>query len=385
MPSFQLHPGVAAHAIAQHPLQPDVWAVCGGQHFGLAGSGRIYIVAASRGLGFVAGCALPEAAFGVCFPDPASPLLVAVAGGDGVKAVQLLPAAAGAATPGGIGRTLVPPPTPQQQHQGEATCCRSDPRLPGIFVSGGFDGTVRTYRIDGGGAGLLCVSTLGVPGFAMTPVAPKTFDVALHPMDAANIVASAHGDGTWRVWDRRQPPQAALIASGGGPQLGLVNTVDWCPADPGLLAVASNTGAVLVFDMRRPQMPVCDLSGGHRAAVRRARWSPHARTHLLTCGFDFAVRLWDVPIGGGGGVAPRLIHSYEHHREFAHDCAWDTSRPGGIASCGWDGMMFLWQAGGPPTMSPPQPLPQWPEPMRAPGAPRLVMMGQQQHAPMMTM
>lgn len=361
MPSFHLHPGVAAHAISQNQAQPDLWAVAGGQHFGLAGSGRVYIVSASRGLALVAGCATPEAAFGVCFPTPA-PQLIAVAGGDGVKLLQLDPHQPLCGVPA---QTLVPPV--MQQHQGEATCCRSDPvKLPGQFVSGGFDGTVRTWQLSPAQQ-LQCVSTLGVPGYAMTALAPKTFDVATHPMDPS-VVASAHGDGMWRVWDRRQPSQAALIASGGGPQLGIVNTVDWNPTDPGQLAVASNTSAILVFDMRRPQQPVCDLTGGHRAAVRRARWSPHARGQLLTCGFDFSVRFWDVQ----QPQQPRLIHSYEHHREFAHDCAFDIARPGGVVSCGWDSMVFAWQLGGPPSMSPPLPLPPWPEPMRAAGAPRLV-------------
>lgn len=85
------------------------------------------------------------------------------------------------------------------------------------------------------------------------------------------------------------------------------------------------------------------MLAGHSYAVRRVAFSPHAETVLASSSYDMTVRLWDI-------AAPEeaLIRVWDHHTEFAVGLDWSSLSEGLIASCGWDGMTWVWPSASDP-------------------------------------
>lgn len=158
------------------------------------------------------------------------------------------------------------------------------------------------------------------------------------------------------MWDCRAPSSSLTLRAHDREVL----SVDWNKWDDCLLATGGADGEGRIWDLRRPGMPLSILMG-HGLAVRRVAWSPHQRSLLASASYDMSVCLWETAAGGGGfggaGGLARLAPArrWGHHTEFAVGLSWSNLVEGAIASSGWDGRTFCWDAlGGEPGQLPRQ-------------------------------
>lgn len=115
------------------------------------------------------------------------------------------------------------------------------------------------------------------------------------------LLASGSDDCTVKLWSTRA--QAAVA------QLDLranVCAVKWCPGSAHQLAVGSADHNVYTYDVRHPAKPLATLTG-HRKAVSYVRWAGEGE--VVSASTDSTLRLWDA--AGGDGAAPERI--YEGH------------------------------------------------------------------------
>jgi peroxin-7 len=361
MPSLAFHPGFVGNSIRTNPWRPHEVVVCAADNFGISGTGKVYLV--SAGLPDASGPAPPgmdpvftplngfgtaDGAFDACFSEIAPNILV-VAQGDGVKVYDV-----NAINPVGITMPVAAP----MGHTAEVVSVDWSPHKQDCFISSSWDATVKVWagnRLDAG------------PIQGLVGHLKEVYEAQFHPR-TPTLVASASGDGTWRLWDLRvQKPGGIVTIPGHGADL--VMSLDWNRYEPNMLATGSVDRTVKLWDIRKPQQAMLVLRG-HDHAVRRVRFSPHSRSQLLSCGYDYRVVTWDLQ------HRPQFMtHRYEHHREFVVGCDWSMATPGAILSAGWDGMAFAWTVGRPPSLTPPQqlaPLPLCQPPPRPPGASRLI-------------
>lgn len=115
------------------------------------------------------------------------------------------------------------------------------------------------------------------------------------------------------------------------------------------LASGSYDGAVRVWDRAGTNLATF---AAHPGGVTAASWLPTAQgSLLLTAGKDAAVRLWQVPLAGGGGrakgqaaEAPTLVSACSGHTDTVAALAVAT-RGDIAASGGWDCRLLLWKTG----------------------------------------
>jgi peroxin-7 len=244
-----------------------------------------------------------------------------------------------------------------QGHTGEVVSVDWSPHKQDTFISSSWDATIKMWsgsRLDAG------------PVNAFVGHIKEVYEAQYHPRSPA-LLGSCSGDGTWRLWDtRHSKPGGVVCIPGHGADL--VLSLDWNRYETNMLATGSVDRTVKLWDIRKPQQPLLVLRG-HEHAVRRVRFSPHARTHIATAGYDYRVIQWDLQ------HRPQFMtHRYEHHREFVVGLEWSMATPGALISGSWDGSAFAWTSGRPPMATPPGALPPIPEcvpPPRPPGASRM--------------
>jgi peroxin-7 len=85
---------------------------------------------------------------------------------------------------------------------------------------------------------------------------------------------------------------------------------------------------------------------GHRYAVRRLAWSPHAPDVVLSGSYDMTVRLWND--GSATGEVPSAgieLGAMNRHTEFVTGVDWCLFGEGGwVATTAWDERVLLWDA-----------------------------------------
>lgn len=154
-----------------------------------------------------------------------------------------------------------------------------------------------------------------------------------------SIFASTSRDGTFRVWDVRSPPGSPLVVA----QQAELLACDWCKYDDSLLATGGTDHVVKIWDLRKLPTPAGTLVG-HEYAVRRVKWSPFFRSHLLTCSYDKTVRVWNPVLEAQNGVF-HCVHTISHHSEFVYGLDYSMHVPGQIADCSWDRTLKVYRVG----------------------------------------
>ncbi|CCW67425.1 unnamed protein product [Phytomonas sp. Hart1] len=334
MPSFNLHPGFAGQSIRANPWIPSQFIITSSQHFGVVGSGKVYIVQTTPG--FAAGSPVqligcwgtPDGAFDACFSE-IDQNIVAVACGDGVKLFDVHQSA---------NRDGATPILHNAEHQKEVSCvvwnaCKRD-----TFFSASWDTTLKMYNALNPSCSIV----------TMQEHFKEVYEIATTTHSPSSIL-SCSGDGTWKLWDIRASPSRSVLTQIAH-QGYIVLSIDFNKHDPNLFATGGVDRTVRLWDARRPTEPLASLPG-HQQACRRVRFSPTSRTLLASAGYDMRVCVWEL-------TQPQkpMIACYSHHREFAVGLHWSAMAPNNLATVSFDGTAFFLAVGQAPTRSPPQPL-----------------------------
>lgn len=344
MPSFQLHPGFAAQSIRCNPWKPSQFLITASEHFGVVGSGKVYVVETVPG--FADGSPVPllgcfgtaNSAFDACFSE-IDQNLIAVACGDGVKLYRV---------PESFNQNGVRPVLDLVEHQKEVSCVVWNSAKRDTFFSASWDRTIKVYS---SARPLQSMATL-------MEHMKEVYEVAVTPRNPTTIL-SCSGDGTWKMWDLRTSARA--IQTQVGHDHHIILSIDFNKHDPNVFATGGVDRNVRIWDARRTQQPLVSFAG-HDQACRRVRWSPHSRTMLASAGYDMRVNVWDL-----SKPQQPLIGRYVQHREFVTGLEWNPTTPHTLASCSFDGSAFFMGVGRAPSRSAPTtPLPQALPPPRDP-------------------
>ncbi|KAG8346373.1 WD domain [Trypanosoma vivax] len=330
MPSFALHTGFAGHSVRCNPWQPTQFVITAVENFGVAGSGKVYIVNTAPGLPpaspvTLIGCwGTSDGAFDACFSEVDSDV-VAVACGDGVKLYRVQRS---------LNRDGAIPLVHSTDHRAEVSgvaWCRD------TLLSCSWDGMVKLYQ----------AANPQVCSMSFHEHTKEVYEVSCCARNPTSFL-SCSGDGTWKLWDMRAP-RSALTQIGHDHQI--ILSIDWNKQDTSIFATGSVDRSVRLWDLRRPQQPLAALPG-HTNACRRVRFSPHSRALLASSGYDCRVCVWHL-----NQPQRPLTARYAHHREFVVGLEWSLAAQNTLASVAWDSQAFFWVVGQQITPSIPQQLP----------------------------
>lgn len=319
-----------------YPCLPDeLLAVATGQHFGMAGNGRVHVLRLTDASGFteVSSFYAQEAVFDVVWSEACEHHLVGVCG-DGAVLLWDLRATDGRP----IGRW--------KDHSQEVVGVAWALGARNLFATASWDGAVRLYDTSRPGGGGAVAALTGHTGAVNS--------VEWHPVHAHTLASGGAGAEVC-VWDARVGaggPALRVVFNGAA---GDILSLDWNRYREHDVLVGGADGAVRAWDVRRTRTPT-HIMAGHALPVRRVRCSPHEASIVASASYDFSVCLWD--IGDAAALQGALVQRASHHREFATGVDWALFRPGIVASCGWDRAVIAWRpaAGAPPAL-PPRPLP----------------------------
>lgn len=358
MPSFHLHPGFAAQSIRSNPWQPNQFVITSSQHFGVVGSGKVYIVNTTPG--FAANTPVPllgcwgtsDGSFDACFSEVDQDA-VAVACGDGVKVYKVSQS---------INRDGVMPVIHNAEHQAEVSCVCWNSGKRDSFFSASWDATIKMYSAVNPQVSVL----------TMAEHFKEVYEVATTSRSPSSIL-SCSGDGTWKLWDTRSPQRSVMTQMAHQNQI--VLSIDFNKHDPNIFATGGVDRTVRLWDARRPTQPLASLPG-HDQACRRVRFAHHSRTLLASAGYDMRVCVWDL-----NQPQRPMVARYQQHREFVLGLEWSMVTPNSLATASFDGTCFFLTVGQAPTPSQPQQLPQAMPPPRLPRARTKVLPGLPTAAP----
>jgi peroxin-7 len=200
--------------------------------------------------------------------------------------------------------------------------CSSD---KSVFVTAGWDSAIRVWQND---------LTQAVTQQNLSPE-------RLEPICIYKAVWSPHRPGTLvagssdhfvTLWDTRGRPMQRWPAHHHH-----VLSVDWDKYMQDVFYSASADGSLATWDIRNPQVPLKVIEKAHSHPTRCVRASPHAPGIVATSGYDMAVRVWNT---NSNNQMP-IWENTKHHTEFVFGLDWALDTPGVLASCGWDGLVWM--------------------------------------------
>ena len=182
-----------------------------------------------------------------------------------------------------------------------------------------------------------------------------------------NIIMCSSGNSYVTLFDVRQPNYPSnhrrILAHSGLEAL----TCDFNKYRPNIIASSGVDNTIRIWDIRMlansnsigsgtKNSAICinEINNAHDLAVRRVSWSPHHPDMLLSVSYDMTCRIWKDfsfdesrqtmktnSIDPGKGC----IKNFQGHSEFVFGADWSLwGQPGFIATTGWDGNVFIWNA-----------------------------------------
>ncbi|KAJ1883695.1 Protein tssc1 [Kickxella alabastrina] len=191
---------------------------------------------------------------------------------------------------------------------------------------------------------------------------PET--LACHPSSAFLLSTT---DGTaLRSWDTRQPPTSHATVTVECAHQGRIRALDYNPNVPHIVATGGDDGIVRLWDARRMQGPVTEVSE-HSCWVYSVRFNPHHDQLLLTAGADGLVNLESVvswsfarQVGTAATAAEEgdepeydeyeeegeravdgLVAQFDDHETSVYAAVWSVEDPWVFASLSFDGRLVI--------------------------------------------
>lgn len=121
-----------------------------------------------------------------------------------------------------------------------------------------------------------------------------------------NHFASVGADGSVRMFDLRKLQNSTILYE--SPQLNPLLRLCWNKQDNNYLAtLAMDSQKIFILDIRRPSMPVTELSG-HNRCINSMQWSPTEFPLIATAGDDTCAIIWDIlNKGSWDGHTPQQV------------------------------------------------------------------------------
>ncbi|GMH43477.1 hypothetical protein BSKO_11399 [Bryopsis sp. KO-2023] len=307
---------LSGYSVRFSPYFPDKIAVGTAQYFGIVGNGRQSILQITPdGLQEIWGCDTEHGVFDCCWSETRDNVLVSACTDGGLK----------------IWDTHAPPEAnPMKiftEHNKEVSSVNWNLGRQDVFLTSSWDNTVKLWTMER----VTSISTFMGHVYCVY--------MASWTAGSANVFASVSGDHTAKVWDTRQPAPSVSFKAHDAEIL----CIDWCKYHDCVLATGGADKIIRTWDVRALDKPITELRG-HRYAVRKVLFSPHAENLVLSCSYDMTVRLWDV----SSGVEDSLLKVWDHHTEFAVGIDFSDRNQGQIASTGWDELVYVWDQEGDP-------------------------------------
>lgn len=126
-----------------------------------------------------------------------------------------------------------------------------------------------------------------------------------------SLLASGSDDCTVKLWSTRAQASVAQLDLRAN-----VCAVKWRPGSSHQLAVGSADHVVYLYDLRRPATPLASFAG-HRKAVSYVRWA--GENEIASASTDSTLRLWDAATAiatGEGGEAVRIFEGHANEKNF---------------------------------------------------------------------
>lgn len=337
-------PGFKGFSTKYSPFFDSRMAVATGQHFGIVGNGRLYILGlTANGIQAEQTFDTQDTLYDLAWSETHENQLLVASGDGSVKLYDI----------------SVPqfPIAQWRAHGREVYCVHWNLTSKRTFLSASWDGSVKVFRPE----------RPADDAHTVLPTHSCTYSAQFSPHDDG-VVSAVSADGNIRIWDLRTPasasnhlmmtipvssvaatplPGVAPPPAQGPPEL---LTHDWNKYRPTMLAAAGVDRVIRTFDLRNAQAGPVSLFDGHRYAVRKVAWSPHLSDTLLSASYDMSCAIWsdgstEAQQTGGmlAGGYGKMIGRMERHTEFCTGVDWTMfGMEGWCASTGWDERVLVW-------------------------------------------
>lgn len=109
--------------------------------------------------------------------------------------------------------------------------------------------------------------------------------------------------------------------------------VAWSEDNEHVIASAHGDGSVKLFDLKNPQGPIASYHE-HTAEVYGVDWNLNMKQFICSASWDKTIKVWDV-------MASRCIATYMNHTNIAYAAIWAPSKPAVLASVAGDAMLHV--------------------------------------------
>ncbi|KAG9236807.1 putative peroxisome biosynthesis protein (Peroxine-7) [Amylocarpus encephaloides] len=337
--------GFNGYAVQYSPFVNSSIAVGAAANFGLVGNGRLYFFdLTAQGIVAQKWYNTQDAIYDIAYSEQNANQLIAGCGDGTVKLFD----------------TKVPdyPIMEWKEHNREVYAVAWNLVSKDTFVSSSWDGTIKLYSPER-------------PQALLTlPTHSCTYSTHFSP-HSPSIISSVTSDSHLRVFDLRTPASASnhlvhlIPIHGHAPQQGPsynplrprhppseALTHDWNKYRDTTVATAGVDTIIRTFDIRHHKHGATAHLEGHKYAVRRIAWSPHAPDMLLSASYDMTCRVWSdrmaTPNITPGSHAPSQgaeLGRMDVHTEFVTGVDWCLfGGQGWCASTAWDERLLVWDA-----------------------------------------